>query len=190
MIKNPRYSEPSVVVDMHLHGLTTASRDTIALIKAGEINMVSVEHSGDEVYNEADRRLEAASLVFYGIVPVAQGACKVCTIRNNSAADADSINDSLPEGKGMEIKELSEKVAALEATVKELGAVKAALDEAEKKIKELSTAPKIVDNTATVQALENTVKELSAKVAKLEAAPAGTKTTVVAEPEHKLVILG
>lgn len=82
-VKNPRYQDGAVKGDLFLHGKTQASRDTIELIKAGLVNWVSVEHGGDEGFNQATNRLEAKSLIFGGVAVVNRGACTVCTINNS-----------------------------------------------------------------------------------------------------------
>jgi uncharacterized coiled-coil protein SlyX len=183
---NPRFLNNAITVDIMLHGMNEKSRERIGQIKSRELNMVSIEHGGEEWINPTTRRLEAKTLEIYGLVPVVKGACKVCNIRNNSS----------PEGLGMELKELTETFAGKADTVKELSDMKAQnkalverLDAAEKKIKELSDAPKIADTTDLVKAQAEQIKELAEKVKKLEAAPAGTKTTVAQVEEEKLIII-
>jgi hypothetical protein len=50
------------------------------LIRHGLISYVSVEHTGPEVFNQATRQMEAASLTFTGFAFVNKGACKLCRI--------------------------------------------------------------------------------------------------------------
>jgi hypothetical protein len=83
-VRNQHYRDGAVVGDLWLHGKNQNSRDTIELIKAGIANFVSVEHGGTEIYNRATGRYEAESITFGGVAVVNRGACKTCTINNES----------------------------------------------------------------------------------------------------------
>ena len=90
-VQIPHYENSAVVGNLYLHGQTTQSKDVIAMVKAGLINYVSVEHNGEERYNEAMQRMEAESLTFHGLAIVNRGACGVCKIRNNEATPTGRI---------------------------------------------------------------------------------------------------
>jgi hypothetical protein len=91
-VRNQHYRDGAVVGDLWLHGKTQNSRDAIELIKAGIANYVSVEHGGTEVYNRATGRYEAESLTFSGVAVVNRGACKPCTINNESELSLSGTN--------------------------------------------------------------------------------------------------
>lgn len=97
VVDDPRYADRAVVGDIRLHGLTQKSRDTIALVKAGEVNYVSVEHGGPEKWNAETRQYEAAEIIFYGVAIVNRGACQKCTIRGNEE-DPSKRENAAPVG--------------------------------------------------------------------------------------------
>ena len=93
-IRNPRYNGGAVIGDLWLHEKTQTSRDTAELIKAGLVDYVSVEHGGKERWNAAEKRYDAEELVFGGVAVVNKGACKVCTIHNESEMkEAENITE-------------------------------------------------------------------------------------------------
>ncbi len=83
-VRNPRYNDGVVIGDLWLHEKTQTSRDTAELIKAGLVNYVSVEHGGKERWNAAEKRYDAEEIIFGGVAVVNRGACKVCTIHNET----------------------------------------------------------------------------------------------------------
>lgn len=154
--ENPRYIDRAVVGDIRLHGLTQKSRDTIALVKAGVANYVSVEHGGTEVWNPGTRQYEADEITFYGNAIVNRGACAKCTLRGNEAA---------PEETTMDTKELEAKITELQ---KELETVRARPADVKVEVpKELSEQ---------IAALEQQNKELAARLKKVEETPAPAAT--------------
>ena len=100
-VLNQRYENEAVVGDLHYHGLTQQSRDTIAMVKAGQANFVSVEHGGKEKWNPGRRIYQAEELTFTGLATVNRGACAKCTIRDNEAPEGNE--DTMREHE--EVKE-------------------------------------------------------------------------------------
>lgn len=179
--EHPRYADRAVVGNIRLHGLTQKSRDTIALVKAGIADYVSVEHGGTEKWNAATRQYEADEITFYGNAIVNKGACVKCTLRGNEAA---------PEEETMDQKELEATITELR---KELDAVKAQKTEVKVELpKELSE--KIEALAKTNEALDKTNKELADRLKKIEEAPApaatapGTEIKELGEVETLVVI--
>jgi len=166
VVDDPRYADRAVVGDIRLHGLTQKSRDTIALVKAGEVNYVSVEHGGPEKWNAETRQYEAAEIIFYGVAIVNRGACQKCTIRGNEA----------PEEEESEMSDTKELEAKIEALTKELEAVKAAANATP----EPAPAPKELEEALAA------IKALTEKVKQLEAQPAPAATVPGPAPEREL----
>jgi hypothetical protein len=100
-IRNPRYNGGAVIGDLWLHEKTQTSRDTAELIKAGLVDYVSVEHGGKERWNAQEKRYDAEELVFGGVAVVNKGACKVCTIHNESETKED---DTITELEALDIE--------------------------------------------------------------------------------------
>ena len=174
-IENPRYLDRAVVGDIRLHGLTQRSRDTVALVREGVANYVSVEHTGTERWNAETRQYEADEITFYGVAIVNRGACATCKLRGNEGA---------PEGENdMELKELE---AALKAATDKIAALESQAATAETKVKELEAAltpaedPKIKELEKALAdqkaAHETKVKELEAAIKKIGSEP-GTPAT-------------
>jgi hypothetical protein len=93
-IRNPRYNGGAVIGDLWLHEKTQTSRDTAELIKAGLVDYVSVEHGGKERWNAQEKRYDAEEIIFGGVAVVNKGACKVCTIHNESEMkEGDTITE-------------------------------------------------------------------------------------------------
>lgn len=164
--ENPRYVDRAVVGDIRLHGLTQKSRDTIALVKAGIANYVSVEHGGTEKWNAATRQYEADEITFYGNAIVNRGACAKCTLRGNEAAPEE-------EETTMDTKELEAKIEAME---REMEAIKAAAAVTP----EPAPAPKELEEALTA------IKALTEKVERLEAQPAPAATVPGPAQEREL----
>lgn len=164
--ENPRYVDRAVVGDIRLHGLTQKSRDTIALVKAGIANYVSVEHGGTEKWNAATRQYEADEITFYGNAIVNRGACAKCTLRGNEAAPEE-------EETTMDTKELEAKIEAME---REMEAIKAAATVTP----EPAPAPKELEEALTA------IKALTEKVERLEAQPAPAATVPGPAQEREL----
>lgn len=164
--ENPRYVDRAVVGDIRLHGLTQKSRDTIALVKAGIANYVSVEHGGTEKWNAATRQYEADEITFYGNAIVNRGACAKCTLRGNEAAPEE-------EETTMDTKELEAKIEAME---REMEAIKAAATVTP----EPAPAPKELEEALTA------IKALTEKVEQLEAQPAPAATVPGPAQEREL----
>lgn len=177
-VENVTYKDGAVVGDVNLHGLTQNSRDAAALVEAGEINFVSVETVGKDKWNPGTREYEATDITFTGLALVNRGACKVCTLRENSEPASDSVPAPAPENTIEEDHEMAEiDVKALrdelrkelseiyDGKIKELSeSYEAKLTAAENRIKELETAP-----SATVTT-PDPVREL--------AAPAGARVRI------------
>jgi hypothetical protein len=105
-IDSPRYMNDGVYADLVFHGATSQSRDAIAYLKWASANgkevFSSVEHAGEERYNEETKRFEAKSLVFYGAAMVNRGACQTCQIprANEELADGDGFVPRNPANYG------------------------------------------------------------------------------------------
>lgn len=174
-IINQRGLNGDVVADLHYHGVTQESRDTIAMVKAGLANFVSVEHAGKEKWNPGKKRYEAQEITFTGIATVNRGACARCTIRDNEADDA-GIEPVEPEtvGENMDTEAITKELEAVKADVSGL---KTAFEANQNSVKELSEAIKgLTDKLG-----EN--KELSARVEALEKQPAPAATNPPAGKE-------
>ena len=174
-IENPRYLDRAVVGDIRLHGLTQRSRDTVALVREGVANYVSVEHTGTERWNAETRQYEADEITFYGVAIVNRGACATCKLRGNEGA---------PEGENdMELKELE---AALKAATDKIAALETKAATAETRVKELegkiapAEDPKVKELEKALAdqkaAHETKVKELEAAIKKIGSEP-GTPAT-------------
>jgi len=173
--ENPRYVDRAVVGDIRLHGLTQKSRDTIALVKAGIANYVSVEHGGTEKWNAATRQYEADEITFYGNAIVNRGACAKCTLRGNEAAPEE-------EETTMDTKELEAKIEAME---REMEAIKAAATVTP----EPAPAPKELEEAlAAIEALTEKVKQLEAQPATAATTPGPTIERELGEVETLAVI--
>ena len=98
LVENQRYENDAVVGDLHYHGLTQQSRDTIAMIDGGLANFVSVETISKDKWNVGKKAYQAQELGFTGLATVNQGACKVCKIRDNEQAEQpEKIEAQMPE---------------------------------------------------------------------------------------------
>ena len=171
-VLNQRYENEAVVGDLHYHGLTQQSRDTIAMVKAGQANFVSVEHGGKERWNPGKRIYQAEELTFTGIATVNRGACARCTIRDNEAGEAPAEPET--EVENMDSEAITKELEAVKADVSGL---KAAFEANQNSVKELSEAIKgLTDKLG-----EN--KELSARLEALEKQPAPAATAPIETKE-------
>lgn len=171
-VLNQRYENEAVVGDLHYHGLTQQSRDTIAMVKAGQANFVSVEHGGKEKWNPGRRIYQAEELTFTGIATVNRGACAKCTIRDNEAGEAPAEPET--EVENMDAETITKELEAVKADVSGL---KTAFEANQNSVKELSEAIKgLTDKLG-----EN--KELSARLEALENQPAPAATNQPKELE-------
>jgi hypothetical protein len=185
-VENPTFLDNAIISDLRISGSTQSSRDTIALIKeARSLNKdiwVSVEHGGEERWNESEKRWEASKIVFLGAAIVNRGACKTCVLPR---ANEEGIDE-------MTVAELETKVAELEEKIKELTELQtASLDglkehsedavgALEIKIKEL--------NDVNLEVLEAN-KALSERVNELEKTPNAPHTRGTPDPERDLEIV-
>lgn len=103
IVENPRYDSDAVVGDLHYHGLTQQSRDTISMIKNGLANYVSVETLSKDKWNPGKKVYQADELGFTGLATVNQGACRVCKIRDNEAvmSELEASVPNNPSGAGI-----------------------------------------------------------------------------------------
>jgi hypothetical protein len=171
-VLNQRYENEAVVGDLHYHGLTQQSRDTIAMVKAGQANFVSVEHGGKEKWNPGRRIYQAEELTFTGIATVNRGACARCTIRDNEAGEQPAEPET--EVENMDTETITKELEAVKADVSGL---KTAFEANQNSVKELSEAIKGL----TDKLEEN--KELSARLEALENQPAPAATNQPKELE-------
>ena len=171
-VLNQRYENEAVVGDLHYHGLTQQSRDTIAMVKAGQANFVSVEHGGKEKWNPGRRIYQAEELTFTGLATVNRGACAKCTIRDNEAGEAPAEPETKDEN--MDTEAITKE---LEAVKTDVSGLKTAFEANQNSVKELSEAIKgLTDKLG-----EN--KELSARIEALEKQPAPAATNQPAGKE-------
>lgn len=159
-----------VVADVFLHGHSSKSRDLIEMVKAGtsgEIDSlwVSVEHTSNDFYNKELDQYEARDIDIMGLAVVDSGACRTCKLNE----------DNTDSSKGMDLAELKELEASLEAVRKEL---------AEARAVKYATPADVESIVKENKALQETVKALGERLEKLEKQPAPARTTVTAaEPE-------
>jgi hypothetical protein len=165
-VLNPHYDDSAVIGDIFLHGANQESRDMITKVMDGDINYVSVEHTGEE--RQLDGRNEAHTLEFCGLALVPQGACKTCTIRSNS--EANMTEEQTTPDYTAQIKELSEALAAKDSQIKELAEkidndtkIKELSDSFEGKLKELSEVLTAKDEQ--IAAIDKRIKELESQPA-------------------------
>ena len=171
-VLNQRYENEAVVGDLHYHGLTQQSRDTIAMVKAGQANFVSVEHGGKEKWNPGRRIYQAEELTFTGIATVNRGACAKCTIRDNEAGEAPAEPET--EVENMDTETITKELEAVKADVSGL---KTAFEANQNSVKELSEAIKGLTDKLGES------KELAARVEALENQPAPAATNQPKEME-------
>jgi len=178
-VENPRYLDRAVVGDIRLHGLTQRSRDTVALVREGVANYVSVEHTGSERWNTETRQYEAGEIAFYGAAVVNRGACATCKLRGNEGAPEEEDDMELKELEAAlkaatdKITALETKAATAETKVKELEGKIAPVEDPKEgpKVKELEKA--LADQKA---AHETKVKELEAAIKQLGEGPGAPAT--------------
>lgn len=188
-IRNPRYNGGAVIGDLWLHEKTQTSRDTAELIKAGLVDYVSVEHGGKERWNQKEQRYDAEEIVFGGVAVVNKGACKVCTIHNETGTEDEIVQishswhlpsnnqgvdnqtmtkeDSAADPKGTAAEREAE-LRALQAQVSEvkksdLQALEAQLEEAKKNITH-SLSAQLAGAGQRIAELEMENKELLRKL--------------------------
>ena len=186
-IFNSHYRDNAVVGDLWVHEKTQVSKDTASLIRAGLVNYVSVEHGGKERWNAAEKRYDAEEIVFGGVAVVNQGACRVCTIHNESHSwqDEPLKNIDKEEGEGakemtgqesaVDTKGTAEKEAelrALQAQVSEskksdVAALEAQLEETKKNISHNLSA-QLAGSNQRIAELEMENKELLRKLTEME----------------------
>lgn len=186
-IRNPRYNGGAVIGDLWLHEKTQTSRDTAELIKAGLVDYVSVEHGGKERWNQKEQRYDAEEIVFGGVAVVNKGACKVCTIHNETEAEIVQISHSWQEpsnNQGVDKRNMTKEesaadpkgtaaekeaeLRALQAQVSEskksdLQALEAQLEEAKKNISH-SLSAQLAGAGQRIAELEMENKELLRKL--------------------------
>jgi len=161
-IRNPRFEGSAVVADVYLHGTNQKSRDMIAMIDQGLVGYVSVEHRGEERYNPATRRLEAMDITFDGFAFVNRGACAKCRLNEDAEG-----SDPPEEEQKMELEELTQKLAALEAAMSELTTRVTALESTEE---EPAAQPEEQPREAAA------IAELRAEIRALKARPTAPVT--------------
>lgn len=178
-VENPRFDPDAkaIIVDGRFHGRSQASRDVIELIENGIVTDVSAEVGGKEIWNAESKRYEAASLAFYGLAVVDRGACNVCKMKRNEAAEREEAEEK--ERMEMEQKELEQKLAALETEKVEL-AKKAESEKIEltKQLEAVSKS-KVDEENAHKTAVEELMKKLheaEMRIKELEKLPAPPKT--------------
>ena len=170
IISNQRFEGDAIIGDIFLHGRTQESRDTIAYVRWAQEKGIpvytSVEHIGQETWNERDRRYELTSLQMVGAAIVNVGACQTCTLPRANEGEPDMADDQKIKELEAALKAATEKITALEAEVKELKGKNAPAAGEDPKVKELEA--KLADQA---KASEEKIKELEAAIKKLEETP-------------------
>ena len=170
IISNQRFEGDAIIGDIFLHGRTQESRDTIAYVRWAQEKGIpvytSVEHIGQETWNERDRRYELTSLQMVGAAIVNVGACQTCTLPRENEGEPDMADDQKIKELEAALKAATEKITALEAEVKELKGKNAPAAGEDPKVKELEA--KLADQA---KASEEKIKELEAAIKKLEETP-------------------
>jgi len=162
-IRGPRYNGGAVQADIFYHGKTTRSKDTIAMVKAGLANYVSVEMRTHDTWIPEDKLFEADQIVFDGVATVNKGACTVCTIRSAEAAEI--------EGKHIDAPITPDQAATPPEVIQVIQKAQS-MDETEKK--ELDARFKVLEEgiSKQVKTLEDKIaskdKELEQTKAELE----------------------
>lgn len=82
-VQNPRWENNSVVGDLYINRITTAGKDTVALIDAGLVNSLSVELQSLDVRDSDEYGLFATDIDFIGCAVIYGdiGACPEAKIR-------------------------------------------------------------------------------------------------------------
>ncbi|HQD26583.1 MAG TPA: hypothetical protein PKV78_08580 [Methanoculleus thermophilus] len=170
IISNQRFEGDAIIGDIFLHGRTQESRDTIAYVRWAQEKGIpvytSVEHIGQETWNERERRYELTSLQMVGAAIVNVGACQTCTLPRENEGEPDMADDQKIKELEAALKAATEKITALEAEVKELKGKNAPAAGEDPKVKELEG--KLADQA---KASEEKIKELEAAIKKLEETP-------------------
>jgi hypothetical protein len=172
-------SEPGAMLgDLFYSYATQNGRDAAAQAKAraklGKPLAVSVEHGGDEAFNPQTNRLEAQSLVFYGLASVEKGACKVCTLPKRTDEESPTQKEviSMDEPKVDFAKMLSESEAR----------ILKAVDDKFSALKVPDTSEGMKAMSATV---ESSMKELEAAKQRIKALEEEPRPKTVPESESK-----
>ena len=179
-IRNPRYENDAITVDLYYHLLSQDSRDGFALLEGGAVSAFSVEHGGTEVFvsdNTTDpptHKSRAETLEFYGLAQVERGACpdaKFLELNLKAPTDsgADESEDTdmdeetkkLVEEQTKQLQAMTEKVKVLEAQVAMSKASPPNGDEKDTQIKALEKRVKELEDTpAPKPAIPQNVVEL------------------------------
>jgi hypothetical protein len=180
IISNQRFEGDAIIGDIILHGRTQESRDTIAYVRWAQEKGIpvysSIEHIGQETWNERERRYELTSLQMVGAAIVNVGACQTCTLPRENEGEPDMADDQKIKELEAALKAATDKVAALEAKAT---AAETKVKELESKITPPAQAPgedpkvkelegKLADQA---KASEEKIKELEAAIKKLEETP-------------------
>jgi chaperonin cofactor prefoldin len=180
IISNQRFEGDAIIGDIFLHGRTQESRDTIAYVRWAQEKGIpvysSVEHVGQETWNERDRRYELTSLQMVGAAIVNVGACQTCTLPRANEGEPDMADDQKIKELEAALKTATDKIAALETKAT---AAETKVKELESKITPPAQAPgedpkvkelegKLADQA---KASEEKIKELEAAIKKLEETP-------------------
>jgi len=180
IISNQRFENDAIIGDIFLHGRTQESRDTIAYVRWAQEKGIpvysSVEHVGQETWNERDRRYELTSLQMVGAAIVNVGACQTCTLPRANEGEPDMADDQKIKELEAALKTATDKIAALETKAT---AAETKVKELESKITPPAQAPgedpkvkelegKLADQA---KASEEKIKELEAAIKKLEETP-------------------
>ena len=120
-LREPRYENGAVTGDIFVHGATQKSRDLMEMVKRKLISYVSVEHGGDERYNPATRQMEASTLSFLGFAFVNKGACKLCRINEAPKIPMPVVVPEVQETMA-DTKELEAQIATLTKELAEVKA--------------------------------------------------------------------
>ena len=179
---NTRYDENSaaIVTDLFFHGLTQASRDTLAVIRRrqeqGLANYVSPELYTHDV--QTPDGLEAHNIRITGWIVTDSPACKLCTIPKQmeepSKMADEPVTTTQPESTTPAPAPEYVSAAEFAKLVARIEAIEKAISDAQK-----------LESDHTTEA-ERKLNAVSERVKALETAPAGKVNTTTAPAEKHL----
>lgn len=144
LLKNIHFDDYRIAGDVFLSNGTPEGRDIIELVKADKLKGLSVEHM-DYMVDGISTDIE-----FLGIAIVPEPGCRICSLGRQEAKDMEDKEIKELQKQVKELEATKDKVADLEATIKELKEV-----DVDTIVKEQSRK-----DSKVIEALEKRVKEL------------------------------
>ncbi len=185
-VRNPRGMDRATVGDLLFYNDTPFSQACATQVKNGHIDSVSVEHGGEEVYNQKTKRMEASKVVYYGLALVDRGACEICKFpkkTNEASEPTNEVLDMTPEEVSKQLADLEAKLKAdFEAKIAELSktneeAMKLKADENAKLLAERDElAKKLADIERSISDKDKALSEAAEKIKELSELPKQPKT--------------